>query len=169
MSQYYIDAFFSVFSGIKQEEKVIENPVKMQLEMLVEPIMGYLQPIMWLFTVPVLKIALQTGVALAAIFLLIQIIRWSVQGSTRNPFAKDDREPRKPYIIEQRKRDEVLKQAFAPEKVPQDLDAIIIGSGIGGMSTGNNSFDCLKPIYIFSNQLIFGDFYPFFSGSPSCT
>ena len=88
MSQYYIDAFFSVFSGIKQEEKVIENPVKMQLEMLVEPIMGYLQPIMWLFTVPVLKIALQTGVALAAIFLLIQIIRWSVQGSTRNPFAK---------------------------------------------------------------------------------
>jgi cation diffusion facilitator CzcD-associated flavoprotein CzcO len=30
-----------------------------------------------------------------------------------------------------------LKQAFAPEKVPQDLDAIIIGSGIGGMSTGN--------------------------------
>ena len=87
MSQYYIDAFFSVFSGIKQEEKVIENPVKMQLEMLIEPIMGYLQPIMWLFTVPVLKIALQTGVALAAIFLLIQIIRWSVQGSTRNPFA----------------------------------------------------------------------------------
>ena len=154
MTQYYIDAFFSVFLGIKQEEKVIENPVKMQLEMLVEPIMGYLQPIMWLFTVPVLKIALQTGVALAAIFLLIQIIRWSVQGSTRNPFAKDDREPRKPYITEQRKRDEVLKQAFAPEKVPQDLDAIIIGSGIGGMSTGNRIFDLLKTD-LFSNQLIF--------------
>ena len=101
----------------------------MEVEML-------LDKIMWLFTVPVLKIALQVGVALAAIFLLIQIIRWSLQGSTPNPFAKDDRQQRKPYITDQRKRDDILKQSFAPEKVPQDLDAIIIGSGIGGMSTG---------------------------------
>ena len=101
----------------------------MELEILVDKIM-------WLFTVPVLKIALQVGVALAAIFLLIQIIRWTIQGNTPNPFSKDDRKPRKPYVIDQRKRDEVLKQSFAPDKVPQDLDAIIIGSGIGGMSTG---------------------------------
>ena len=99
-----------------------------------------LDKIMWLFTVPVLKIALQVGVALAAIFLLIQIIRWSLQGSTPNPFAKDDRQQRKPYITDQRKRDDILKQSFAPEKVPQDLDAIIIGSGIGGMSTGKFRF-----------------------------
>ena len=103
----------------------------MELEVLIENIM-------WLFTVPVLKVALQVGVALAAIFLLIQIIRWSVQGSIPNPFAKDDRQPRKSYIIDQRKRDEVLKQSFSADKVPENLDAIIIGSGIGGLSTGKS-------------------------------
>jgi len=101
----------------------------MELEIL-------LDKVMWLFTVPVLKVALQVGVALAALFLLIQIIRWSVQGSTPNPFAKDDRQPRKSYIIDQRKRDDILKQSFSADKVPENLDAIIIGSGIGGMSTG---------------------------------
>ena len=38
--------------------------------------------------------------------------------------------------MDQRKRDEVLKQSFSPDKVPNQLDAIIIGSGIGGMATG---------------------------------
>ena len=105
----------------------------MELEILIENIM-------WLFTVPVLKVALQVGVALAAIFLLIQIIRWSVQGSTPNPFAQDERQPRKSYIIDQRKRDEVLKQSFSADKVPENLDAIIIGSGIGGLSTGKSKY-----------------------------
>ena len=93
--------------------------------------------VMWLFTVPVLKIAIQVAIGLAALFLLVQIIRWALQSSSKNPFSQDDRQPRKPYITDQRKRDEVLKQAFSIENVPQNLDAIIIGSGIGGMSTGN--------------------------------
>ncbi len=91
--------------------------------------------VMWLFTVPVLKIAIQVAIGLAAIFLIIQIFRWSFQSGSRNPFAKDDRQPRKPYVIDQRRRDEVLKQSFAPEKVPDELDAIVIGSGIGGLTT----------------------------------
>ena len=98
--------------------------------------MNFLDQIMWLFTVPVLKMAIQIGIGLAAIFLLIQILRWSFQSGSRNPFAKDERQPRKTYVTDQRKRDEVLKQSFAPEKVPDDLDAIIIGSGIGGLATG---------------------------------
>ena len=44
--------------------------------------------------------------------------------------------PRKPYQHDQKKRDAVLKQAFSLDKVPDHLDAIIIGSGIGGMTTG---------------------------------
>ena len=35
-----------------------------------------------------------------------------------------------------RKRDDILKQSFSMQKVPTvGLDAIIIGSGIGGLST----------------------------------
>lgn len=52
----------------------------------------------------------------------------------KNPFAEDTRKRRKPYIIDQKKRDGVIKQGFAPNKVPQDLDAIIIGSGMGGLT-----------------------------------
>ena len=90
---------------------------------------------LYLFTVPVLKIAIQVGIALLAIFILIQVLRWSTQ-TTVNPFKIDDRAPRRPYIIDQRKRDEIIKQSFSPDKVPDQLDAIIIGSGIGGMATG---------------------------------
>lgn len=94
-----------------------------------------LEAISWLFTVPVLKMAIEIGVAIAGLFLLVQIIRWALQSKAPNPFAKDDKQARRPYIIDQKKRDAILKQAFSPDKVPEDLDAIIIGSGIGGMTT----------------------------------
>ncbi|CAG0888764.1 unnamed protein product [Cyprideis torosa] len=42
----------------------------------------------------------------------------------------------KPQLAENHDvKDGVLKQSFSPEKVPDDLDAIIIGSGIGGLTT----------------------------------
>jgi len=91
---------------------------------------------MWLFTVPVLKLAIKIAILLAAVFLVIQIIRWALQSKPPNPFNADTRVPRKPYIHDQKKRDAVLKQGFSIEKVPENLDAIIIGSGIGGMTTG---------------------------------
>ena len=55
---------------------------------------------------------------------------------SRNPFEKDDRKKRKLYVTDQRKRDAVLKQGFSMQKVPDDLDAIIVGSGIGALATG---------------------------------
>ena len=99
-----------------------------------------LDQVMFLFTVPVLKIAIQVGIGLIALFVIIQVIRWSMQSNSPNPFTLDDRKPRRPYIVDQRKRDEILKQSFSPDKVPDQLDAIIIGSGIGGMATGIFSF-----------------------------
>lgn len=55
---------------------------------------------------------------------------------TGNPFQHDDRQPRKPYERDQKKRDLILKESFAKVKVPNNLDAVIIGSGIGGMAAG---------------------------------
>ncbi len=52
-----------------------------------------------------------------------------------NPFAQDSCQPRKVYITDQKQRDKVLKQSFLPSKVPDNLDAIVIGSGIGGLTT----------------------------------
>ena len=37
-------------------------------------------------------------------------------------------------MTSRRERDKVLKQNFSQEKVPKDLNAIVVGSGIGGLS-----------------------------------
>lgn len=80
-------------------------------------------------------------ISLATILAGIAIFYFLVRDSRRNkqknpnPFAEDSRKPRKPYVHDQKKRDEVIKQGFNIEKVPKDLDAIVIGSGIGGLTT----------------------------------
>ncbi|XP_007233620.2 inactive all-trans-retinol 13,14-reductase [Astyanax mexicanus] len=51
-----------------------------------------------------------------------------------SPFSEHCVRPPGPMELDQKKRDKVLKQGFTREKVPQNLDAIVIGSGIGGMT-----------------------------------
>jgi len=89
----------------------------------------------WLFTVPVLKQAIMIAVILVALFLVVQVLRWSIQSKCPNPFDGDIRVPRKDYIHDQKKRDAVIKQGFSKDKIPDNLDAIIIGSGIGSLTT----------------------------------
>ena len=91
--------------------------------------------LMWLFTVPVLKVAIKVSVGLCSLFLVIQVIRWAWKSKARNPFAEDERTARKPYVHDQKQRDKVLKQSFNIKLVPDKPDAIVIGSGIGGLST----------------------------------
>ena len=38
-------------------------------------------------------------------------------------------------VTDQKERDRVIKQSFSPDKVPPSLDAVIVGSGIGGLTT----------------------------------
>ena len=38
-------------------------------------------------------------------------------------------------MTDPKERDKVLKQSFSREKIPTDLDAIVVGSGIGGLTT----------------------------------
>ena len=53
-----------------------------------------------------------------------------------NPFAKDSSKPRRPYELNQKKRDAVIKQSFKTSKVAgKKFDAIVVGSGMGGLTT----------------------------------
>ncbi len=83
-------------------------------------------------------VAVKAAVVLATLFMLTQVARWWRQAAPRNPFAEDqaDGEPRadREPELDQRKRDRVLKQAFHPDKVPRGLDAIVIGSGLSGLT-----------------------------------
>ena len=53
-----------------------------------------------------------------------------------NPFKKLARsDPAMSELVtDVKKRDGILKQVFSEEKIPSGLDAIVIGSGIGGLS-----------------------------------
>ncbi|XP_038592343.1 inactive all-trans-retinol 13,14-reductase [Micropterus salmoides] len=52
----------------------------------------------------------------------------------QSPFSLESVRPPGPREFDQKKRDKVIKQGFSLHKVPQNLDVIVIGSGIGGLT-----------------------------------
>ncbi|NXL86153.1 RETST reductase, partial [Alectura lathami] len=73
------------------------------------------------------------GVLLLAV-LLLALLRW-LGDRGPNPFAVDSRRPLAPLVTDKAARRAVLKAVFSPDKVPAGLDAIVIGSGMGGLAT----------------------------------
>ncbi|XP_068118206.1 all-trans-retinol 13,14-reductase-like [Hyperolius riggenbachi] len=49
-------------------------------------------------------------------------------------FREDCVKPPKPLVTDKRTRDRVLKQGFSQDKIPANLDALVIGSGAGGLT-----------------------------------
>ncbi|KAM9462822.1 inactive all-trans-retinol 13,14-reductase [Clarias gariepinus] len=52
-----------------------------------------------------------------------------------SPFSVESVRPPGPLELNQKTRDKILKQGFRKDNVPENLDAIVIGSGIGGITT----------------------------------
>jgi len=101
--------------------------------------MELMQNLMWLFTVPVLKVAIKVGVALSTLFLIVQVIRWALKSKARNPFATDDRRQR-PLTkkANDKKSGAAFKgrhQPFDVKKVPERLDAVVVGSDVSSLTT----------------------------------
>ncbi|XP_075896603.1 inactive all-trans-retinol 13,14-reductase [Nelusetta ayraudi] len=73
------------------------------------------------------------------LILLLWLLLW-LAGSywylfgKKSPFSLESLRPPGPRELDQKKRDKVIKQGFSPDKVPQDLDVIVVGSGIGGLT-----------------------------------
>ncbi|MEE6510882.1 hypothetical protein FKM82_031226 [Ascaphus truei] len=70
-------------------------------------------------------------IAAGVVLSLIILKKW-LGGRAPNPFAVDTRGPPKPLVTDKALRRKVIKKVFSPDKVPRNLDAIVIGSGIGG-------------------------------------
>lgn len=69
------------------------------------------------------------------VWLLRRVFGGSGGGRSPNPFVPASQLPaREPVEIRQSVRDESLKRGFSPARVPTNLDAIVVGSGIGGLS-----------------------------------
>ncbi|XP_073350198.1 all-trans-retinol 13,14-reductase [Pagrus major] len=73
------------------------------------------------------------SVAIICVGLVLFILKYVFTGSGPNPFETDTREPLKKMVHDRKEKNKVLKQGFLASKVPKDLDAIIIGSGVGGL------------------------------------
>lgn len=69
------------------------------------------------------------------IFLLRLLYKiWNAPKPAKNPLSTEFLREPEPLVLEKEKRDAVLKAGFSSKKVPSDLDAIVIGSGIGGLT-----------------------------------
>ncbi|XP_038836493.1 all-trans-retinol 13,14-reductase-like [Salvelinus namaycush] len=72
-------------------------------------------------------------VAIICAALAAFVYNYVFRTSGPNPFDIDTREPLKPLVTQKKEKNKVLKQGFLASKVPEKLDAIVIGSGIGGL------------------------------------
>ncbi|XP_053541042.1 inactive all-trans-retinol 13,14-reductase [Ictalurus punctatus] len=73
------------------------------------------------------------------LLLLVCFLIWAVGTywylfGKPSPFSLESLRPPGPLELDQKKRDKILKQGFRKERIPENLDAIVIGSGIGGMT-----------------------------------
>ncbi|XP_038045261.1 all-trans-retinol 13,14-reductase-like [Patiria miniata] len=72
------------------------------------------------------------------IYLLNKILnKLMITSNSPNPFAMDTRRPPQPLEKDHAVKDKVLKQGFTAQKIPDNLDAIVIGSGMGGLTTAS--------------------------------
>ncbi|XP_042327453.1 all-trans-retinol 13,14-reductase [Sceloporus undulatus] len=71
---------------------------------------------------------------LLVLVLVLKARGSSAGGASRNPFEQDSRRPPAPLVTDKEARKKVLKRGFSKDKVPDHLDAIVIGSGYGGLA-----------------------------------
>ncbi|KAL1768092.1 all-trans-retinol 13,14-reductase [Sigmodon hispidus] len=73
--------------------------------------------------------------AVLGLAVLRRVYMSLVGGSSPNPFAEDVKRPPEPLVTDKEARKKVLKQTFSVSRVPEKLDAVVIGSGIGGLAS----------------------------------
>ncbi|XP_046722633.1 all-trans-retinol 13,14-reductase-like [Silurus meridionalis] len=76
---------------------------------------------------------LSVGLIVAVLFIAL-FFKYVLGTSSPCPFDINAIESPRPVELNKKERNKVLKQGFLVSRVPQDLDAIVIGSGIGGLS-----------------------------------
>ncbi|KAG5263046.1 hypothetical protein AALO_G00281860 [Alosa alosa] len=88
------------------------------------------------------------GLWIRSLTLIMKLLLFLVSGSLActggtywylflkpSPFSLESLRPTEPLEVDQKKRNKVLKKGFSRERIPENLDAIIIGSGLGGLTT----------------------------------
>ncbi|XP_053442764.1 all-trans-retinol 13,14-reductase [Nycticebus coucang] len=79
---------------------------------------------------------LTLGLLLAVLLLAVlgKVCLGLFGGSSPNPFSEDVKRPPAPLVTDKEARKKILKRAFSVSQVPEKLDVVVIGSGIGGLA-----------------------------------
>ena len=89
------------------------------------------------FSKPVapMKVGIASMVALGGVVVLYWILKPKESSKFKKAFAEDSRRPMEPMEHDRKKRNIRMKRLFDCDQVPTPLDAIVIGSGVGGLTT----------------------------------
>nr|XP_020505268.1 all-trans-retinol 13,14-reductase-like [Labrus bergylta]XP_029136200.1 all-trans-retinol 13,14-reductase-like [Labrus bergylta] len=71
---------------------------------------------------------------LSCAMLAAVIMFFLITGQRYKVFSEKSLRPPGPLVTDSRERDERLKRGFRVDRVPPELDAVVIGSGVGGLS-----------------------------------
>ncbi|CAK6980312.1 all-trans-retinol 13%2C14-reductase-like [Scomber scombrus] len=71
---------------------------------------------------------------LSCVLLALIVIFFLTTGQRHKVFSEKCLRPPGPMVTDSKQRDERLKKGFRVDRVPPALDAVVIGSGIGGLS-----------------------------------
>uniref|UniRef100_UPI00358FEBBE all-trans-retinol 13,14-reductase isoform X1 n=1 Tax=Myxine glutinosa TaxID=7769 RepID=UPI00358FEBBE len=83
----------------------------------------------------VLLAALGLGGTGLGLWIVLRVVtRWMHPKQGKNPFRASSLRVPGPLVMDSAVRKRVIKRAFSASFVPENLDAIVIGSGIGGLS-----------------------------------
>jgi len=80
------------------------------------------------------RIVAGAGVTVLALYIIRRRFLSRRSVNIKSPFASDSRLPPSDLITNKEERAKVLKQVFDPKIATEQWDAIVIGSGIGGLS-----------------------------------
>ena len=88
------------------------------------------------------------GIAIGLIFLILKLLWNRKMKAVKNPFKVKENFFKRALETDKTKRKLVLKRSFRPNEVPKDLDAIVIGSGIGGLTCAGLLSRCGKTVLV---------------------
>ncbi|XP_041634348.1 all-trans-retinol 13,14-reductase-like [Cheilinus undulatus] len=71
---------------------------------------------------------------LSCALLMVVILLFLITGQRYKVFSEKCVRPPGPLVTDSRERDDRLKRGFGPDRVPPALDAVVIGSGVGGLT-----------------------------------
>ncbi|XP_063327013.1 all-trans-retinol 13,14-reductase-like [Pelmatolapia mariae] len=71
---------------------------------------------------------------LSCVLLVVIVIFFLIVGQRYKVFSESCLRPPRPLVADSKLRDVRLKRGFRVDRVPADLDAVVIGSGIGGLT-----------------------------------